>query len=153
MEVTPLIDVVFVVLAFFVLAMIVTTRVSVTEVSLASAGEGASAGGEGSPVVVALTAGGEVLVDGEGVGRAGDGGLGRRIAALLLDADAAVMSSRVREEGVVLAPDAESRSKELLLLMDALGRAGLGGVDVWRLPAGALGIGGAGEGEAGGGGG
>lgn len=141
LEITPLIDVVFVLLTFFVFAMIVTTRVSVTEVELPEVEAGVGEEGSGAPVVVALTREGEVLVEGEGIGSASDGGLGVALSEALAVED-------VAGRGLAVAIGEGSLGEDLLSLMDGLREAGVEAADFWRRPRGGFG-GGDGGGDAG----
>ncbi|GAB4515287.1 MAG: hypothetical protein Tsb0013_19830 [Phycisphaerales bacterium] len=113
LELAPLIDVVFVLLAFFILALVVTTRLELTEILLPEARAG-ERGATPSPsvVVVALTAEGEV--------RVGDS---PTTLAALGDACRAALEASPGAE-LIVAPDRGSPSGRLLDLMDALGAAG-----------------------------
>ncbi len=127
-EITPLIDVVFLLLTFFVFALILTTRVAVSEIALPEAATGSEGASGPPPVVVALDSSGVVSVNGRAVGTAGDDGFQEEFAAALA-ADAAGAGER---SGVVLAIDRSSASGALLALFDALSEAGVDNASFWR---------------------
>jgi biopolymer transport protein ExbD len=121
LEITPLIDVVFLLLTFFVFAMVLATRVQITGVRLPEGGEGEAAE-QATFVVVALKRDGALAVDDTEVQWAG---LGEAIAERV---------SAAPEAEVVVAPDADSRSEDLFRLMDALARSGWRDIRFLRQP-------------------
>jgi len=112
---TPLIDVVFLLLTFFVLSIVLMVRADVFDINLPDApGEGGSTTGEFIDVV--LNVDGNVRIDGERVDRG-------RIAPTIL---------RLLEErpdaAVRLAADEESKSGDFIRLGQELWDAGIEGV-------------------------
>jgi biopolymer transport protein ExbD len=124
LELAPLIDVVFVLLAFFILALVVTTRLELTEILLpeARAGERDPAS-PGRTVIVALTPGGEVRVGEERVAMAEVGARARAALEALEGAE------------LVIAPDRDAPAGRLLELMDEMSASGFPDLRVLRLPA------------------
>ncbi len=125
LELAPLIDVVFVLLAFFILALVVTTRLELTEILLpeARAGErGPTA--PGSAVVIALTTEGEIRIGDTVVPLAG---VGEAAAQALEEATRDGAKSEL-----IIAPDRSSPSGVLLSLLDELNAAGYSDLRILR---------------------
>jgi biopolymer transport protein ExbD len=130
-EITPLIDVVFLLLTFFVFALILTVRVEVTSVTLPTVAEGEAETLAEPPVVIALDASGEVDVGGAAVGEAGDAGLAAVLREVIAEQG---LGGRIAQSGVVVAIDEGASSGELLWLLDALAALGHDRVRFWRRP-------------------
>lgn len=128
-EVTPLIDVVFLLLTFFVFALILTVRVETTGISLPDVAAGASQEVRTDPVVVSLTGAGRVEFAGVAIAGASDDVLPEALGIAL---DGPGVSERLDERGVIIAADADSTSSDLLYLLDALAANGLTEVRFWR---------------------
>ena len=109
---TPLIDVVFLLLTFFIFALVLMVRAEVLDVKLPeiAAGEAPS----GDLVTIVLDQEGAILVEGEPTGL---DALGERVRALLAERP---------EARLVVAVDREGRSGELIKLADTLAAEGLG---------------------------
>lgn len=122
LEMTPLIDVVFLLLTFFIFALVLMVRADVLDISLPEVGTGSSAG-EVEAVIVTLTEDGAVLVEGEPtpIGEAGE-----RLKSLLVEREGTV---------VMLAADARVPAGELIKLADALVAAGVREFSVIGTPA------------------
>lgn len=125
LELTPVIDVVFLLLTFFVFALALTVRLRVSEVTLPEIGRGEGLSAE-SRVIVALTGAGDLLLDGEPI--AWDqlaSALGQRLRA------------EVGSEAPVLyvAPDEGAATGRLMELLDALANEGVRDVRFLRRPA------------------
>lgn len=113
LELAPLIDVVFVLLAFFILALVVTTRLELSEILLPEARAGER--GPGAPsrtLIVSLTSEGEIRVNEQPVTLAEVGGA---VDRAFTDAP---------EAELIVAPDRDSPSGLLLSLLDELGASG-----------------------------
>lgn len=112
LEITPLIDVVFLLLTFFVFALVLLVRAEVLDVSLPqlTAGEEAA---NAQLVTVAIDREGAVFVEGEPVEIAG-----------LAEAVADVREARP-EARLVIAVDEEARSGATLAVVDALVARGI----------------------------
>jgi biopolymer transport protein ExbD len=128
-EITPLIDVVFLLLTFFVFAMILTVRVETTEIRLPDVAAGASQEVRTDPVIVTLTAEGRVTLGGVAIAGAGDEVLPEALGIAL---DAPGVAERLDGRGLIVATDAGSTSGDLLYLLDALAANGHTEVRFWR---------------------
>lgn len=113
-EITPLIDVVFLLLTFFVFALVLTARLDVTRVELPEAATGV-AGDPGRVVVLEMTEAGELRLDGEPIGW---DELGERTRAAT--GGDATAGGPVE---LLLAPDRRSTTADLFRLIDALSEA------------------------------
>ncbi len=113
LDMTPLIDVVFLLLTFFIFAMVLMVRADVLSIVLPKVGTGVKAT---SPdrVLVTLTEQGKVLVDGEPTPT---GDVGPRLVAILAEKPGAV---------VLLAADARAPAGGLIELANTLVGVGIG---------------------------
>jgi len=121
---TPLIDVVFLLLTFFLFAMLVMVRVDVLGVRLPTIGAGAPA--ERTPTIaVTLNAEGGASIDGEALG----------LTALV----ARVAAAREEDPGtmVFVAADEACAAGPLLRVLDRFAAAGIGDVSLVGAPGGA----------------
>lgn len=109
---TPLIDVVFLLLTFFIFALVLMVRADVLDVKLPEIGAGEAP--EGELITIALDQDGQVLLEGRPTELAA---LGERVRAL---------RSEKPEARLVIAVDREGRSGELIKLADTLAAEGLG---------------------------
>ncbi|USN99031.1 MAG: biopolymer transporter ExbD [Phycisphaeraceae bacterium] len=123
LDMTPLIDVVFLLLTFFIFALVLMVRADVLDITLPKVGTGASAR-QANAVIVTLTADGSILVDREATTPAD---VGERVRALVAERDDAV---------VMLEADARAASGRLIELADALVAAGVREFSVIGMPAG-----------------
>jgi biopolymer transport protein ExbD len=112
MEMTPLIDVVFLLLTFFVLAVVMMVRAEVLDVRLPVLGA-ANPAAAGSAITVAIDAEGAITVNGEPTA---PGSMVERLIALRAEDPAARL---------LIAADEGGRSGALLAVLDELARAGL----------------------------
>ncbi len=120
-EMTPMIDVVFLLLTFFIFAMLVMVRAQVLDVTLPTLGSGQPAQ-EGAAVTVTIDAKGEVFVNAELVGRDG-----------LIDA---VRTKLEEQPDAVLniAADTACPSGDLLGVIDLLSKNGYGAFQLFGTP-------------------
>lgn len=122
LELTPLIDVVFLLLTFFIFSMVLMVRADVLDIALPELTAGESAD-DRTRIVVGVTSDGSVRLDGEPTE---PGTLAARIAELrAANPDAAL----------VIAADQESRSGALLEVLDTLAAAGLTEFSIIGTPA------------------
>lgn len=132
LEITPLIDVVFLLLTFFIFALILTTRVDVTEIALPPQAAAAGAAEQAQrPLIVELDDAGRVSVTGLAIANAADPGLAETLSLILDQAGRDPDTARL-DRPIVVAADVGSRSGDLLLLMDALAALGETEVRFWR---------------------
>lgn len=124
MEMTPLIDVVLLLLTFFIFSLVLMVRAEVLDVRLPTLGSGTPAGDQ--PIVtVAIDRAARIWVDGTEV----------KVDSV---ADSVRASLDERPEArLVLAVDSELRSEALLRVVDALGSRGIGEFSIIGTPAGA----------------
>ncbi len=115
-EMTPLIDVVFLLLTFFIFALVLMVRANVLDVKLPEVGSGPAA--EGITVTIAIDRENQLFVDGEPVEK-----------AALVEAVRAAMAE-APEARLVIAADQASASGVLISLADLLGREGLGAFSI-----------------------
>ena len=133
LELTPLIDVVFLLLVFFVFALVLMVRADVLDLRLPEVGSGETAR-RGTEVRVTLTEAGSVLVNGRSVEAEG---AGDAVLGLLAETPDAL---------VVLSADERARAGALIELADALVAAGVNEFSVLGSPSGSdTGTGGAEE--------
>jgi biopolymer transport protein ExbD len=111
-EMTPLIDVVFLLLTFFIFALVLMVRANVLDVTLPEVGSGPAA--EGITVTIAIDRENRLFVDGEPVEK-----------AALVEAVRGAMAESP-DARLVIAADQASASGVLISLADMLGREGLG---------------------------
>ena len=109
---TPLIDVVFLLLTFFIFALVLMVRANVLDVQLPEVGSGPAA--EGITVTIAIDRENHLFVDGQAVEE-----------GALVDAVRTKMSES-SDARLVIAADQASASGVLIRLADLLGREGLG---------------------------
>lgn len=111
-EMTPLIDVIFLLLTFFIFALVLMVRANVLDVALPEVGSGPAAGG--TTVTIAINRANMLFVDGEAVER---------------EALIETVRGRLAEQPnarLVIAADRASASGSLIGLADLLSREGLG---------------------------
>ncbi len=123
LDMTPLIDVVFLLLTFFIFAMVLMVRADVLSITLPKVGTGVSAKTP-DKVLVTLTEQGKILIDGEPT-EIGD--VGARLDAIMAEKTGAV---------VLLAADARAPAGGLIELADALVQAGVGEFSIIGSPKG-----------------
>lgn len=111
-EMTPLIDVIFLLLTFFIFALVLMVRANVLDVALPEVGSGPAAGG--TTVTIAINKANLLFVDGEPVDR---DALVETVRAAMADQPGARL---------VIAADRASASGALIGLADLLSREGLG---------------------------
>ncbi len=112
-ELTPMIDVVFLLLTFFVFSIVLMVRADVLDVRLPELSSGRNAE-RVNPVTIAVSGEGTVLVNGEAVGMAG---VIERVLAL---------REEFGEGPIVLAVDTRSPAGVMIELADELTGAGIG---------------------------
>lgn len=121
LELTPLLDMMFLLLAFFIFAFVLMVRLDVTDIKLPPVTGGKSV--ENAPVVVvSLGADGTLKVDQKPVERA-------QVVGAIGEARAARAGSQL-----LIAVDEGAPSGELFKLMDELRAAGLQDLKFLRLP-------------------
>lgn len=112
MEMTPLLDVIFLLLTFFVFSLVLMVRAEVLGVSLPSLSAADDASG-GKAITLTIDAEGMCFLNGEAVAV---GGIVDRIKEL---------RSATPEAALLVAADTEGRSGALLEIVDLLSAAGL----------------------------
>lgn len=112
LDMTPLIDVVFLLLTFFIFSLVLLVRADVLDVRLPSIEAGSQPGGE--VITLALDRTGNLFLEGD--------------PTTLNDVAAKVRALRSErpQAGLVLAVDREGRSEDLIRLVELLSREGLG---------------------------
>jgi len=113
MEMTPLVDVVLLLLTFFIFSLVLMVRAEVLDVRLPALTAGQNAA-RSSFVTVAVDRSGQLFVDGE------------QTTIRELPADARTALRHKPEASLVIAVDGQLRSDRLLRVVDALAGAGLG---------------------------
>ncbi len=111
-EMTPLIDVVFLLLTFFIFALVLMVRANVLDVSLPEIGSGPAA--QGQTVTIVIDADSNLFVNGEPVET-------EQVVEVVRDRLAEQTDARL-----VIAADQKSASGSLIGLADLLSREGLG---------------------------
>ena len=140
-EITPLIDVVFLLLTFFVFALILTVRMDATDIRLPEVRSGAETPPTSRPVVVGMSATGEITYD-ETLLTGADDAVGTDTAdairrALLESAgiaEASLLSGEAILPTLMLAIDEEATHGRILELLDALREAGISDFRYLRSP-------------------
>ncbi|MEZ6242311.1 MAG: biopolymer transporter ExbD [Phycisphaerales bacterium] len=127
LELTPLIDVVFLLLTFFVFSVVLMVRADVLDVKLPELTAGRSAEGART-ITVTIDDQGKVFVEGEAVER---GAIGDRIRE--------IRAQRGEDSPILLAVDESGRAGDLIRLADELSAAGLGEFSVLGRPSNAEG--------------
>ncbi|MEM7623822.1 MAG: biopolymer transporter ExbD [Planctomycetota bacterium] len=122
LDLTPLIDVVFLLLTFFIFSMILMIRADVLDVSLPTLGSAATTD-PGVAVTVAVLEDGTIAVEGELVAATG-------VAARVLQ-----LREQSPDARLLLAVDENAPSKDLLAVADVLASSGLGEFSVLSRPA------------------
>lgn len=112
LEMTPMIDVIFLLLTFFIFALVLMVRAEVLDVKLPELGAGEAPSGE--LITVAIEQDGRLVVEGQVVELSG---LVERVKRL---------QEERPEARLVVAVDREGRSGVLIQVADALAGAGLG---------------------------
>lgn len=112
LEMTPMIDVIFLLLTFFIFALVLMVRAEVLDVKLPEIGAGREPTGE--LITIALERDGRIVVDGQAVEL---GGLVERVRRL---------QDQRPEARLVVAVDREGRSGAFIQVADTLAGAGLG---------------------------
>jgi biopolymer transport protein ExbD len=125
MEMTPLLDVVFLLLTFFIFALVLMVRAEVLDITLPRLTGGTPAE-PGAAITVALDANGRVYVDGQWVDR---DGMVDSIRATQQEHEAEGITPRL-----FVAADEGGRSGDLIALLDVLARSGLGDFSVVGRP-------------------
>jgi len=123
LELTPLMDVMFLLLTFFILAFVLMVRLEVTDIRLPGAGAGQTEQRQ-QAVVLALVEDGSLTIDGQPT----------TLDTLLTDLQARLDANPGAQ--LVIATDTESRSGRLFELMDALRAGGFADLRFLRLPRG-----------------
>lgn len=113
LDLAPLIDVIFLLLTFFVFAMVLMVRARVLGVSLPQITAGAPAQGDVAPITIAVSAEGDVALEGE---PAELDGLGAAAAAALAERPGARL---------LIAADEDAPAGVLLRVADVVRRAGV----------------------------
>jgi biopolymer transport protein ExbD len=121
LEMTPLIDVVFLLLTFFIFAMLMMVRAQVLDVTLPTFGSGQPAQ-ESAAITVTIDAAGEVYVDAEVVGTDG-----------LIDAVRSKLDEKP-EAKLNIAADTACPSGDLLGVIDLLSKNGFGAFQLFGTP-------------------
>lgn len=121
MEMTPLMDVVFLLLTFFIFALVLTARLQVTQIELPTAAAGADPE-VAKYVVLGLTEEGSLTLDGEPLAW-------EEATETLTQTLAADESARL-----LVAPDARGKNADLFRLMDMLGAAKITDLQFLRQP-------------------
>ena len=112
LEMTPMIDVVFLLLTFFIFSLVLMVRAEVLDVTLPTLSAGDPIAGADA-ITVAVDEGGSIYIDGEACA---PGDVGTRVAE----------ARRGRPEArVMVAADEGGRSGVLLGVLDALAKAGI----------------------------
>lgn len=122
LELTPLIDVVFLLVTFFIFALALTVRLRVSEITLPAIGRGSPAPAE-PRLILALSASGELRLDGQPVALES---LGESLRARLGAGDSA---------SLYIAPDEGAPTGTLMELLDTLGTEGIREIKFLRTPA------------------
>ncbi len=125
LELTPLIDVVFLLLTFFVFSVVLMVRADVLDVRLPELTAGRAADGART-ITVAIDETGAVFVEGDAVER---GMVAARVREL--------RDERGADAKILLAVDEGGRAGDLIRLADELSGAGLGEFSVLGRPGGA----------------
>lgn len=139
-EITPLIDVVFLLLTFFVFALILTVRMDATDIRLPEVRSGAESPSTSRPIVVSMTAEGELTLAQTTLAGAEEP-ITPEIASAIREAllesaglDAAGAASEPRLPTLMLAIDEQARHGRILELLDALRETGISDFRYLRSP-------------------
>ena len=141
-EITPLIDVVFLLLTFFVFALIVTVRMDATDIRLPEVRSGERPTPTSRPIVVAMSAEGAVTL-GETVLAKAEDPIGTQASQTILNA--LLESAGFANAGPSVAPppdlptlmlaiDEQARHGRILELLDSLRQAGVSDFRYLRSP-------------------
>ncbi|MFI4897809.1 MAG: ExbD/TolR family protein [Phycisphaerales bacterium JB059] len=123
LEMTPLLDVVFLLLTFFVFSLVLMVRADVLDVKLPELGAGRAA--ERAPAItIVIDEEGSLFVEGEPA-----------VLAEIGDRVRALRTERGESAPVLLAVDAQGRSGDLIELADTLNAEGIGEFSVIGRPA------------------
>lgn len=120
-EMTPMIDVVFLLLTFFIFAMVLMVRAQVLDVTLPTLGSGQPAQ-ERAAITITIDATGGIFVDAEPVGMEG-----------LIEAVRTAMDTQP-EAVLNIAADTASSSGDLLGVIDLLSTHGYGSFQLFGSP-------------------
>lgn len=122
LELTPLIDVVFLLVTFFIFALALTVRLKVSDITLPALGEGSPASPE-ARLVLGLTQSGELVLDGQSIAWEALGlALDERLAA-------------PEPPTLYIAPDEGVPTGTLMELLDTLANRGIRDIKFLRRPA------------------
>lgn len=140
-EITPLIDVVFLLLTFFVFALILTVRMDATDIRLPEVRSGAESPTTTRPVVVGMNADGEISIGdtvlagaSDAIGPATSGAIFRALIESAGLVESSVRSGEADLPTLMLAIDEEARHGRILELLDALRETGVSDFRYLRSP-------------------
>jgi biopolymer transport protein ExbD len=141
-EITPLIDVVFLLLTFFVFALILTVRMDATDIRLPEVRSGAESPPSARPIVVGMTELGEVTLAQEVLAAPAEPITAENAQAIrrALLASAGITEATLETDPalplptLMLAIDEEARHGRILELLDALRQIGISDFRFLRSP-------------------
>lgn len=136
-EITPLIDVVFLLLTFFVFALILTVRMDATDIRLPEVRSGANAPSTMRPIVVGMTAEGALTLAEATLAEAGEpirAELAETIRFALIEASGLPPETDQPLPTLMLAIDEQARHGRILELLDALRETGISDFRYLRSP-------------------
>lgn len=136
-EITPLIDVVFLLLTFFVFALILTVRMDATDIRLPEVRSGADQPSGVRPTVIGMTAEGELTMADLTLAGAGEPigpEIAERIRLTLLETAGLASQTEQPLPTLMLAIDEQARHGRILELLDALRESGISDFRYLRSP-------------------
>ena len=119
LELTPLIDVVFLLLTFFVFSLVLTVRADLLDVELPALGGGGPPAG-GATIVVAITSDGSLSINGDPLEPGGASGTGALVETVRIEREANP------EARLIVASDTGAPAGRLIEVFGRLTEAGLG---------------------------